>query len=46
MAFAPDLKRLAQKNPKAAKYCEQKIEAVMNGALVVLKSAVDGYIGE
>lgn len=40
-AFKPDLERLAAKNPRAAKYAEQKIEAVVEGALVVLASAVD-----
>jgi hypothetical protein len=45
-AFAPDMARLAAKNPRAAKYCEAKIDAVMNGALVVLKSAVDSYMAE
>jgi hypothetical protein len=40
-AFAPDLKRLAEKNPRAARYAEQKIAAVVDGALIVLASAVD-----
>lgn len=40
-AFRPDLDRLAARNPKAAKYCEQKIEAVMDGALKVLAASVD-----
>lgn len=40
-AFEPDLKRLAAKNPRAARYAEQKIAAVVEGALVVLASAVD-----
>lgn len=40
-AFQPDLERLAKRNPRAARYCEQKIDAVVNGALVVLASAVD-----
>src|SRR5215467_14772084 len=30
-AFAPDLRRLAAKNPKAAKYAEQKIVSVVDG---------------
>lgn len=40
-AFEPDLRRLSERNPKAAKYAEQKIEAVMDGALKVLAAAVD-----
>lgn len=40
-AFKPDMERLAAKNPRAARYCEQKIAAVVDGALVVLASAVD-----
>jgi len=40
-AFKPDLDRLAEKNPRAAKYAGQKIAAVMDGALVVLAQAVD-----
>jgi hypothetical protein len=42
-AFEPDMKRLAEKNPRAAKYAEQKIAAVIDGALVVLASAVDSF---
>ena len=45
-AFRPDLERLADKNPRAARYCEQKIEAVMDGALKVLAAAVDTYLDE
>jgi len=45
-AFEPDLHRLAAKNPRAAKYAEQKIAAVVDGALVVLASAVDTMIDE
>jgi hypothetical protein len=43
-AFKPDLERLAAKNPRAARYAEQKIAAVVDGALVVLASAVDAMI--
>jgi uncharacterized protein YcbX len=43
-AFKPDLERLAEKNPRAARYAEQKIAAVIDGALVVLASAVDAMI--
>jgi len=45
-AFEPDLRRLAERNPRAARYAERKIEAVMEGALTVLKAAVDGYTGD
>lgn len=45
-AFKPDLERLAEKNPRAARYAEQKIAAVVDGALVVLASAVDTMISE
>lgn len=45
-AFAPDLQRLAAKNPRAAKFAEQKIAAVIDGALVVLASAVSAYEDE
>jgi hypothetical protein len=43
-AFKPDLERLAAKNPRAARYAEQKIAAVVDGALVVLAGAVDAMI--
>jgi hypothetical protein len=43
-AFAPDLERLAARNPRAARYCEAKIEAVLDGALKVLAVSVDGMI--
>lgn len=42
-AFAPDLKRIAERNPRTARYAEAKIDAVLAGALTVLKAAVDGY---
>lgn len=45
-AFKPDLHRLAAKNPRAARYAEQKIAAVIDGALVVLAGAVDTMIDE
>ena len=40
-AFAPDLRRLAARNPRAARYVEAKLSAVVDGALVVLAAAVD-----
>jgi hypothetical protein len=40
-AFSHDLDRLAQRNPRAAKYVEAKLQAVVDGALVVLAAAVD-----
>jgi len=42
-AFAPDLERLSQRNPRAARYARAKIVAVTDGALAVLASAVDMY---
>ena len=45
-AFRPDVQRLAAKNPKAARYCEQKIDAVMDGALKVLAASVDAFLDE
>lgn len=44
-AFAPDMKRLATRNPRAARYAEAKIDQVLNGALSVMAAAldVDGY---
>lgn len=42
-AYAPDLRRIAERNPRNARYAEAKIDAVMAGALTVLKAAVDGY---
>ena len=41
-AFKPDLDRLAARNPRAARYCEAKISAVIDGALKVLAASVDG----
>jgi len=40
-AFEPDLKRLAHRNPRAARYAERKIVSVVDGALVTLAAAVD-----
>jgi hypothetical protein len=40
-AFARDLDHLAERNPRAAKYVEAKLQAVVDGALVVLAAAVD-----
>jgi hypothetical protein len=40
-AFEPDLKRLAERNPRAARYATKKIAAVVDGALVQLAVAVD-----
>lgn len=45
-AFEPDLRHLAERNPRAAHYARRKIETVMSGALVVLRDAVDGYMVE
>jgi hypothetical protein len=40
-AWEPDLRRLATKNPRAARYVEAKLGAVIDGALVVLAAALD-----
>lgn len=45
-AFRPDLERLEAKNPRAARYAEAKIAAVMDGALQVLAAAVDTYMDD
>lgn len=45
-AFAPDLKRLAEKNPRAAKFVSGKIASVVSGALVVLAEATDSFLSE
>lgn len=41
-AFAPDLERLGAINPRARRYCEAKIAAVLDGAMKVLAASVDG----
>jgi len=45
-AFEPDLDRLRDKNPRAARYVEAKLTAVMDGALAVLASALDAEYGD
>jgi len=45
-AFEPDLTRLREKNPRAARYVEAKIVAVTDGALAVLASALDAEYGD
>jgi len=45
-AFEPDMRRLAQRNKKAAKYVEASLGGVINGALAVLASAVERYSEE
>ncbi len=40
-AWEPDLNRLATRNPRAARYVEAKLGAVIDGALVVLAAALD-----
>lgn len=44
-AYAPDLNRLKERNPRLAKYVNARIGAIMNGALVVVAEALDvhGY---
>jgi hypothetical protein len=39
-AFEPDLKRLQALDPSTAQVCEQMIDAVINGAITVLRVAV------
>jgi len=45
-ALEPDLKRLSQRNPRAAKKCASIIIAVGDGAMTVLQAAVGGMIDE
>ncbi|MBA2742686.1 MAG: hypothetical protein H0U46_11845 [Actinobacteria bacterium] len=45
-AFEPDLQRIAERNPRAAKYADAKIAAVMDGALKVLAAAVDSSFSD
>lgn len=40
-AVAPDLRRIAKRNPRAAKHCLVLIDAVVSGALTVLQAAVN-----
>lgn len=40
-AWKPDLERLAERNPRAARYVEAKLAAIMDGALVMLGAALD-----
>ncbi len=44
-AFAPDLKRIATRNPRAARLAERQIHSVIDGALVILAAAVQGDDG-
>lgn len=45
-AFRPDLDRLAARNPRAARFVEAKLTAVIDGALVVMAHALDGGGGD
>lgn len=46
-AFEPDLNRLQAINPRARRFVEAKLTAVVEGALIVLASALDShYEGE
>lgn len=40
-AYEPDLKRLAARNPRAARFVEAKLVALMDGAMVVLAHSLD-----
>jgi len=44
--FAKDLRQLAARNPRAARYVERKLEAVVEGALTVLAASLDYGDGE
>jgi hypothetical protein len=44
-AFKPDLDHLREKNPRAARYVEAKLVAVMDGALQMLAVALDAEDG-
>jgi len=44
-AWQPDLDRLKEKNPQAARYVEAKLIAVMDGALQMLAVALDAEDG-
>src|SRR5215207_3876041 len=41
-ALVPDLRRIAIKNPRAAKLATRQIEAIVDGAMKVLEAAVAG----
>jgi hypothetical protein len=45
-AFEPDLRRIGQINPRAAKRAEDIIDSVLAGAMVVLEKAITGVGGE
>jgi len=40
-AFAPDLARLRERNPRAARYVEARLEAVIDHALQILAVSLD-----
>ena len=42
--WKPDMKRLAELNPKLAKRYERKVEALLGGALVMLRTVLDDAI--
>ena len=45
-AWAPDLKRIAEINPRAAKKVEMTLQSVIDGALVVLAGALSNTSGD
>lgn len=45
-AWKPDVKRLADLNPKLVRRYERKVEALMGGALVMLRTVLDDAIAE
>jgi hypothetical protein len=40
--FEPDLLKLAEQNPRAAKRVRRQIKMTLNGAMQVLEAAVEG----
>jgi len=45
-AYAPDLKRIGERNPRSRRYCERRIEAVVDGALKVLAASIERFDDE
>jgi hypothetical protein len=44
--YKRDLDRLSERNPRAARYCERRIEAVVDGALKVLAASIERFDDE
>jgi hypothetical protein len=45
-AYAPDMKRLAMRNPKAAKFVNQKIDHMVPHALALIAESLDSYFDD